>query len=72
MVAEVVAEFRRHVEKPGALPGVTQLESFRISLIETLLRIDEAIPFVGSALAGTTKLLGGSGSGQGAGDGAKP
>jgi len=39
---------------------------------EALLRIDEAIPFVGSALAGTTKLLGGSGSGQGAGDGAKP
>lgn len=72
MVAEVVAEFRRHVEKPGALTGVDLLEPFRLSLIKALLRIDEAIPFVGSALAGTTKLLGGSGSGQGAGDGAKP
>jgi hypothetical protein len=72
MVAEVVAEFKRHAETPGALSGVKSLEPFRISLIAALLRLDQAIPFVGTALAGTTQLLGWKGSDQSAGDSAKP
>lgn len=56
-VAEVVGEFKRHVET-RALTGSEALEPLRIKVVAVLLRLNDAIPFVATAVAGTTKLLG--------------
>jgi hypothetical protein len=71
MVAHVVAEFTRYVGN-HTLSEQKLLESYRTRLISALLRLNEAIPFVATAVGDTMSLLGGAGSNRGTDGGTKP